>query len=48
MGVSEIELRRMVKDSFGKRRDGIELLEDYYRTLYEQDCEILEDAEIID
>lgn len=48
MGVSEVELRRMIKDSFTIRRNGLELLEDYYRTLYEQDCEILEDAEIID
>lgn len=48
MGVSEVELRKIFEDSFSTRRDGLELLEDYYRTLYEQDCEILEDAEIID
>ncbi len=48
MSVSEIELRRMVKDSFSIRKDGLELLGDYYRTMYKQDCEILEDAEIID
>lgn len=48
MGVSEVELRRTMKDSFSIRKDGLELLEDYYRALHEQDCEILEDAEIID
>ncbi|MFO7967437.1 MAG: hypothetical protein R6U44_07545 [Archaeoglobaceae archaeon] len=48
MGVSEVELKRMIRNSSSIRRDGVELLEDYYRNLQEQDCEILEDAEIID
>lgn len=43
MGVSEVELKNYFSTSYG-----LELLEDYYRNLYEQDCEILEDAEIID
>ncbi|MFP3908292.1 MAG: hypothetical protein ACOC5L_03835 [Halobacteriota archaeon] len=47
MVVSDFELRKIMKDPICTREDGLELLEDYYKTLQEQDCEILEDAEII-